>query len=123
MAAAQPHLYATSSSTSSAPSDADQQLLINSAAAASDPHHHHHHQQYSSALNLFASSGNAYPATPAALMHSAMGPLLSAGAMGGTMATAPGGDAESEQLKRDKELIYRWADQFRWDNFPCNLII
>uniref|UniRef100_A0A183BQ72 Homeobox protein unc-62 n=1 Tax=Globodera pallida TaxID=36090 RepID=A0A183BQ72_GLOPA len=59
--------------------------------------------QYSSALNLFATG--AYPATPAALMHSAMGPLLGGGGALGMLS----GNDESEQLKRDKDLIYRQA--------------
>ncbi|KAL3112452.1 hypothetical protein niasHT_015937 [Heterodera trifolii] len=69
-------------------------------SSSSLDHHHQQHHQYSSALNLFASG--AYPATPAALMHSAMGPLLGSGGTLGVLS----GNEESEQMKRDKDLIY-----------------
>lgn len=94
-------LGGSSSSTAvpTGPSTTDSAAHLYAAAAAATS------QQQYSALNLFAAAGGAYPATPAALMHSAMGPLLGAGGAMGTVAV--GGDAETEQLKRDKELIYR----------------
>jgi hypothetical protein len=81
---------------SAGPSAADQQQQLLYGAPTTGNNHPPDPQQLSmSALNFFTGqTGGAYPATPAALM----GPLMNA---------AGGGDnPDSEQLNKQKELIY-----------------